>query len=110
MLFFSKVLSNFHKGFLALFQLGTDETNDKGERQREEETVEGNSEKVTDADKNYWMMDLIHTFSEFTLTPWDTVWDKNIIEFFNIIAFIREYKRREAEQIKKMQKQNNVKQ
>jgi len=56
------------------------------------------------------MMDLIHTFSEFTLTPWDAVWDKNIIEFFNIIAFIREYKRREAEQIKRMQKQNNVKQ
>ena len=104
MLFFSKVLSDFHKGFLALFQLGTDETNDEGERQGEEETVEGNSEKVTDADKNYWMMDLIHTFSSFTLTPWDAVWDKNII------AFIREYKRREAEQIKKMQKQNNVKQ
>ena len=110
MLFFSKVLSDFHKGFLALFQLATDETNDKGEGQREEKTVEGNTEKVTDADKNYWMMDLIHTFSEFTLTPWDAVWDKNIIEFFNIIAFIREYKRREAEQIKKMQKQNNVKQ
>lgn len=110
MLFFSKVLSNFRKGFLALFQLATDETDNEGKRQREEETVERNSEKVTDADKNYWMMDLIHTFSEFTLTPWDSVWDKNIIEFFNIIAFIREYKRREAEQIKRMQKQNNGKQ
>lgn len=110
MLFFSKVLSNFRKGFLALFQLANDETDNEGERQGEEETVEGNSEKVTDADKNYWIMDLIHTFSEFTLTPWDAVWDKNIIEFFNIIAFIREYKRREAEQIKRMQKQNNLKQ
>lgn len=106
MLFFSKVLSNFRKGFLALFQLADDETDNEGERQGEEETVEGNTEKVTDADKNYWIMDLIHTFSEFTLTPWDAVWDKNIIEFFNIIAFIREYKRREAEQIKRMQKQN----
>ena len=110
MLFFSKVLSNFYKSFLALFQLETDETNDEGKRQGEEETVKRDTEKVTDADKNYWMMDLIHTFSEFTLTPWDAVWDKNIIEFFNIIAFIREYKRREAEQIKRMQKQNNVKQ
>ena len=53
-------------------------------------------------------MDLIHTFSQFTLTPWDAVWDKNIIEFFNIIAFIREYKRREEEQIKKRQKQNRL--
>ena len=109
MLFFSKVLSDFHKGFITLFQLANDETDNKGERQGEEKTVEGNSQKVTDADKNYWMMDLIHTFSSFTLTPWDAVWDKNIIEFFNIIAFIREYKRREAEQIKRMQKQNNVK-
>ena len=106
MIFFSKVLSNFRKGFLALFQLEDDETDNEGERQGEEETVERNSEKVTDADKNYWIMDLIHTFSEFTLTPWDSVWNKNIIEFFNIIAFIREYKRREAEQIKRMQKQN----
>lgn len=108
MLFFSKVLSDFYKGFLALFQLGTDETDNEGERQGEEETVEGNTQKVTDADKNYWMMDLIHTFSQFTLTPWDKVWDKNIIEFFNIIAFIREYKRREEEQIKKRQKQNRL--
>lgn len=108
MLFFSKVLSDFHKGFLALFQLANDETNTEGERQGEEETVEGNTQKVTDADKNYWMMDLIHTFSQFTLTPWDDVWNKNIIEFFNIIAFIREYKRREAEQIKRMQKQNRL--
>lgn len=108
MLFFSKVLSDFYKGFLALFQLANDETDNEGERQGEEETVEGNTQKVTDADKNYWMMDLIHTFSQFTLTPWDKVWDKNIIEFFNIIAFIREYKRREEEQIKKRQKQNRL--
>ena len=108
MLFFSKVLSDFYKGFLDLFQLANDETDNEGERQGEEETVEGNTQKVTDADKNYWMMDLIHTFSQFTLTPWDKVWDKNIIEFFNIIAFIREYKRREEEQIKKRQKQNRL--
>ena len=49
-------------------------------------------------------MSLIYQFSSFTGIDWDRVWDKNIVEFFNIIAFIKEYKRREEEAIKKKQK------
>lgn len=45
-------------------------------------------------------MCLIHDYSDFTNTKWAEVWDINIIEFFQTIAFIKEYKRREAQQAK----------
>lgn len=44
------------------------------------------------------MMSLIHLFSSFTGIDWDRTWDKGIVEFLNTIAFIKEYKRREAKQ------------
>lgn len=47
------------------------------------------------------MMSLIHMFSSFTGIDWDRVWDKGIVEFLNTIAFIKEYKRREADSNKK---------
>ena len=47
------------------------------------------------------------TYADFTHNRFEDVWDKNIIEFFNMIAFIKEYKRREAEEMKKMQRKLN---
>lgn len=46
------------------------------------------------------MMSLIHLFSDFTHIDWDRVWDKNIVEVLNIIAFIREFNKRTQETIK----------
>lgn len=43
------------------------------------------------------MMSLIHLYSDFTRIDWDRVWDKGIVEFFNTLAFIKEYRKREAE-------------
>lgn len=52
-------------------------------------------------------MSLIHEYSDFTHIDWDRVWDKNIIEFFNTIAFMREHRRREELAIKRMQHGRN---
>lgn len=49
-------------------------------------------------------MSQMKTYSDFTNTKWGEVWDVNIIEFFQMIAFIKEYKRKEQEQIRKYQK------
>lgn len=46
------------------------------------------------------MLSLIHTYAEFTHIDWDRVWDKGIVEFFNMLAFITEYKKRELDSMK----------
>ena len=74
------------------------------EGQGKEETTQREEERTTDADKQYQILSLIHSYSEFTLIDWDRVWDKSIVEFFNTLAFIREYKKREAEAAKKAMK------
>lgn len=84
--------------------MGDDEDDMEGKEQREKERVERNEEKVNDADKNYWILSLIHYYSDFTHIDWDRVWNKNIVEFFNTVAFIKEFKRREEEAIKKLNK------
>lgn len=49
-------------------------------------------------------MSQIKAYSDFTNTKWSEVWDINIIEFFQTLAFIKEYKKREQQQIKQYQK------
>lgn len=46
-------------------------------------------------------MVLVKNFSDFTNTPWDVVWDKSIIEVLNVMAFAREYNRKQEEAIKR---------
>ena len=133
MLFFSPRLSAFDKGITTLFQLATDEDDTQGERQGEEGKTKGvkkesdktdtgtvnngdksdyNSETsigkdkstITDSEKTYWILSLIKTYADFTNNTFDIIWDKSIVEFFNMIAFIKEYKRREADEIKRLQK------
>lgn len=89
MLFFSPGLAEFNKGYGIIFRMADPE---------EEEGPQdaGNVETVTDADKTYNMMSLIHIYSDFTHIDWDRVWDKGIVEFFNTLAFITEYKKREV--------------
>lgn len=71
------------------------------------ETNQVNEEKVSDMEKTYWILNLIKTYSDFTNNRFEDIWDKNVIEFFNMIAFIKEYKRREVEEMKKQQKTIN---
>lgn len=86
----------------------------QGEKEGAETTEEGHHREnpgdekhITDSDKQYWILSLIKTYADFTHNRFEDVWDKNIIEFFNMIAFIKEYKRREAEEVKKMQRKLN---
>ena len=86
--------------------MGDDEDDMEGKEQREKEGIERNEEKVNDADKNYNILTLIKEYSDFTHIDFDRVWNKNICEFFNILAFIKEYKKRENEAMKKLMKGN----
>lgn len=97
MLFFSQNLKLFAKGFTNLFGLDNEET-------KEEQPRNSEGDKQTDGDKLYAIMALIKDYSDFTHIDWDRTWEKNINEFLNTIAFIKEYKRREQEAIKKAQK------
>lgn len=118
MLFFSKSVYAFNKGITILFQLSNDEDDTQGKEQGEKEgieaTTEGNnkqdsSDAVSDSEKQYWILSLMKTYADFTNNRFEDIWDKNVIEFFNMIAFIKEYKRREQEEIKKLQRKQNLK-
>ena len=77
----------------------TEDEKPKGEREINEDKG-----TVTTADKTFAIMSQMKAYSDFTNTKWSEVWDINIIEFFQMIAFIKEYKRKEQEMIKKYQK------
>lgn len=49
-------------------------------------------------------MNMIKSYSDFCNTKWAEVWDVNIVEFFSTIAFIRQYRKAEADEIKRMMK------
>lgn len=104
MLFFSKGLDTFSKGFAILFNISDIEDDNEDQGQKEKGRIEENENKITDADKNYFILNLIKEYSDFTHIDFDRTWDKGIVEFLNTIAFIKEYKRREMEQIKKQNK------
>lgn len=43
-------------------------------------------------------------YSDFTLTPFNKVWETNIVEFFQMLAFIKEHRKREQDAIRRYQK------
>lgn len=51
-------------------------------------------------------MSMIKTYSDFCNTKWAEVWEINIIEFFQTIAFCREYERRKSKEIEKLYKKH----
>ena len=106
MLFFSKQLVDFNKGFSFIFGLGIEQDDMENEEQEREGGNEKDKETVTEADEKFGFMSLIHDYSDFTKTKWSEVWEVNIIEFFQMLAFIKEYKRREQEAIKKYQREH----
>lgn len=116
MLFFSKGVYEFNKGFSHIFKLADNEDDMEGEGQREEEGIERtqktappeDSSNVSDAEKHFAMLSLIKCYADFTNNTFDVVWDKSIVEFFNMLAFIKEYKRREAEDLKRASKKNSL--
>lgn len=97
-------MEEFDKGFSFIFGLSDGDDDTEGKESGEEERVEKGTEEVSEPNKTYGIMCLIHDYSDFTNTKWSEVWDINIIEFFQTIAFIKEYKRREAQQIKDYQR------
>lgn len=104
MLFFSEALQQFNKGFSYIFGLGNEENDLEDKGQNEEGRTEGVTETVTAADKQFALMSQMKAYSDFTNTEWNKVWDVNIIEFFQMLAFIKEYKRKEQEAIRKYQR------
>ena len=46
-------------------------------------------------------MCLMKDYCDFTLTKFNDIWNINIVEFFQFVAFIKEHKRRETEEMKK---------
>ena len=106
MLFFSEMLSSFYRSFALLFGIGINEDDNEREEQGKEAAIETVKEESTDADKNFFILSLIKEYSDFTHIDFDRVWNKNICEFFNILAFIKEYKKREKEAIEKMMRKN----
>ena len=106
LLFFSEKLLEFNKGFTVIFGLADEEDAEEGEEPTEETGNKEPQETVTSADKTYGLMSMMKDYSDFCNCKYSEVWEVNIVEFFQMLAFIKEYKRREAEQLKKYIKQH----
>lgn len=50
--------------------------------------MEGGSEKAA---KIYAVMKMVKHFSDFTNTPWDTVWNKSFGEVLSVLTFAKKY-------------------
>lgn len=51
-------------------------------------------------------MCLIKHFADFTNTSWDVVWDKPIIEIFNIMAFARKFNREQEKAMERWRRRH----
>ena len=109
MLFFSEGLLQFHKGFAHIFGLDSEENDeDLQERQEHDGDTDEDQGTVTTADKQFALMSHMKTYSDFCNIKWSEVWDINIIEFFQTLAFIKAYNKKQQERIKEYQRKHKV--
>ena len=98
MLFFYNGISNLNATYSHLFGTAVEETTEgkQGNGQGEDNGETGGN---SFADKWNWMYS-IKQVSDMVHSPWDVVFQMNIIEFLNILCFVKDYNR-EVERINK---------
>lgn len=95
--FFDRELAEFHKGFANLLNLDNRQDDTAGEGGTDGEP-EGQGYSA------FVYYSLVDTVSETLREPWSEVWEKNIYEFFNIIAYTKDKRAREKAEMEKWQK------
>lgn len=96
MWFFSESLSQLNKEYSVLFGI-EDEEGEDGEGEGSKESTTGN----TFGDSWGWIYQ-VDTVSETVRVSWDEVFKMNIIEFLNILCYIKDKKKEEERQMLKL--------
>ena len=102
MQFFSDSLSQFNKGYSSLFGIVDEEENEEGEEPGGKEKTDRDSEETTpnSFSAKWGWIHAVDEVSETTRESWETVFKMNIVEFLNILSYIRD---KAAEEKRKME-------
>lgn len=97
MLFFCDRISDFNTTFSTLLGIKVDEGNEEeGNGQSSDNAEVGVN---TFSDKWSWVFN-VKQVSDMVHSPWNVVFQMNIVEFLNILSFVKDYNR-EVERINK---------
>ena len=86
-----------------MFGLEGDDDGDKDEGPDAEGKVDGEQEGDNEADRRYHWLRQIDEVAHTKRISWDEVWRMGVIEFFNIVDYIKEKNRRETDAMKQWQ-------
>ena len=102
MQFFSNSLSQFNKRYSNLFGIEDEEKIEEGKDGGREDDDDGDSEETRNAYQDKWgWIESVDTVSETIREPWSVVFKMNIVEFLNILCYIKD---RGDERKRQMQK------
>ena len=90
-----------------------DEEKDEEDEGRDGETEnEGGNEETTfvkEFSKRWGWLSFVDTVASTINTDWDTVFNKNVVEFLNILSYSRDKTELEKQQIKQFQNKGKIK-
>lgn len=103
MLFFCQSLREFVKKRTDVLNIDDDEDSDEDEESENKKRPGEDREAINQAERRYNWLRQIDEVAHTKNVTWDDVWSMGVIEFFNIISYIKEKNRREQEEIKQWQ-------
>lgn len=109
LLFFSKLIADFHAGYRSIFQVDDEETDKEDAESGEGKETEGVGGSDESGGAGFIYLSLIKEVSELTREPWSHVFEMSVIEFFNYINFSRWDKERERRQAEEWQLKHRAK-
>lgn len=86
-----------------------EEADEENEERDGENTDDGSNTEstfVTEFSKRWGWISFVDTVAHTINTDWDTVFNKNVVEFLNILSYSRDKTELEKQQIKQFQNKN----
>lgn len=109
MRFFSEAVSGLHKAYPTLLGRETEEGNEEGEKSGTENETEGSydeNEGVQGFHQKWNWVYWIDRVSETQRISWDDAFRKNVVEFLNTIAYIKDKADWEKSEYEKLTRRN----
>lgn len=106
MLFFYNLISEFNKGYTALFGEEDEEGNEEDEQGRTGENTKRNRpiEQGSEFGRKWGFTYWVDKVSETTREPWSVVYDMNPYTFFNILCYRKDKDAEEKRQLEEFKR------
>lgn len=112
MLFFSKETNKVHKAYANLFGIDDEDMEDEGKDPRDKDDDRGSGEEDENPTgfsyKWGWIFN-VDRVSETMRISWNDTFKMNIIEFFNVLCYIKDKGEWEKQQMEEYKRKHNLK-